>query len=58
MARTLIRNVPGQVQDAVFVGIGTVLPDSRTAQSEPAAPDIPMVPAKAREAGMAGLGTA
>ncbi|TNY34305.1 cupin domain-containing protein [Pelagovum pacificum] len=51
-ARILILNAPGHMHETFFTGIGTELLDGQTTLPEPAAPDIPMVMAKAQESGM------
>jgi mannose-6-phosphate isomerase-like protein (cupin superfamily) len=51
-ARVLIFNAPGTMHDAFFTGIGEVLPEGTATLPEPKAPDLPVVLAKAQEAGM------
>ena len=51
-ARVLIINAPGHMHESFFTGIGEPLPEDHSHLPDPVAPDIPMVLAKAQEAGM------
>lgn len=51
-ARVLIFNAPGNMHEAFFTGIGSVLPEGQTELPEPSAPDLPAVLKKAEETGM------
>ena len=55
-ARVLILNAPGQMHDAFFTAIGTVLPDDQTELPDPTQPDIAAVLKVAGEVGMTIVG--
>jgi quercetin dioxygenase-like cupin family protein len=51
-ARLLILNSPGNMHEAFFTGIGTVLPNGQTDLPAPSEPNIPAVLQKAEAVGM------
>lgn len=55
-ARVLVLNAPGNMHEAFFTGLGTVLPDDQTELPASAEPDIGAVLKVASEVGMTILG--
>lgn len=55
-SRVLVLNAPGNMHEAFFTGLGTVLPDDQTELPAPAEPDIGAVLKIASEVGMTIVG--